>query len=323
MLTQEEFLIRAKKVHGDRYDYSKTVYMGMYKKIFINCAVHGLFEKMSRDHIFSKVGCPACSGCSKLTTESFLKSANRVHGDTYDYSLVNIVSSHSKIKIICREHGVFEQTPSNHIYGAQGCFKCGVESRKPKISAIRKASTGKQHRTEVQKIEASKRAKRLGIGSWLKGLKQSPESIRRGVEKRKGIKISDATRLKMSVAMCKRISQNKAPLVFRDTKPERAMENILRELGVAFKKQKYIKVNGRGYCDDFVLNDTKIIIEVAGLYWHNYPYGLNKDRMRDEGLRLLGYMVFRFWENKFDIYLVEQTLYGRVEMREPCLSYAS
>ena len=46
--------------------------------------------------------------------------------DQYDYSLVRYVNNHTKVKIICPIHGVFEQTPDSHLQGA-GCPRCGRE----------------------------------------------------------------------------------------------------------------------------------------------------------------------------------------------------
>jgi len=45
------------------------------------------------------------------------------HGDLYDYSLVNYINNITKIEIICKIHGVFEQTPHHHKRGG-GCGKC-------------------------------------------------------------------------------------------------------------------------------------------------------------------------------------------------------
>lgn len=60
-------------------------------------------------------------------TLSFIDKAKIVHGDRYDYSLVNYTHSKSNVKIICPVHGVFEQTPNNHLRSG-GCLKCGLES---------------------------------------------------------------------------------------------------------------------------------------------------------------------------------------------------
>ncbi len=60
----------------------------------------------------------------KKTTEEFIQSAQSVHGiGKYDYSLVEYVSSKTKVKIICSTHGVFEQRPSSHLL-KHGCAKC-------------------------------------------------------------------------------------------------------------------------------------------------------------------------------------------------------
>lgn len=60
-------------------------------------------------------------------TEYFINKANEVHGvGTYDYSLVNYKNSKEKVKIICKEHGVFEQSPSRHL-NRQGCKKCSFK----------------------------------------------------------------------------------------------------------------------------------------------------------------------------------------------------
>ena len=57
-------------------------------------------------------------------TQNFIEKARKVHGDKYDYSKVEYVNSHTKICIICPEHGEFWQTPNNHLCG-KGCNECG------------------------------------------------------------------------------------------------------------------------------------------------------------------------------------------------------
>jgi len=65
-------------------------------------------------------------------TASFIKKAKEVHGDLYDYSLVQYKNAQTKVKIICKEHGVFEQLPYNHNSGGK-CFKCSYLSREKEI----------------------------------------------------------------------------------------------------------------------------------------------------------------------------------------------
>lgn len=60
----------------------------------------------------------------RLTTKIFIERANELHGDTYDYSLVEYKNSLTKVKIICKKHGIFEQIPHNHL-NKSGCKRCG------------------------------------------------------------------------------------------------------------------------------------------------------------------------------------------------------
>ena len=59
----------------------------------------------------------------KLTQLVFIERSNQKHSNIYDYSLVEYVSSHLKVKIICSKHGIFEQQPYAHMNG-QGCPTC-------------------------------------------------------------------------------------------------------------------------------------------------------------------------------------------------------
>lgn len=61
----------------------------------------------------------------KLDNNIFIKKSKKIHGDFYDYSLVQYEHSLKKVKIKCPEHGLFEIKPSNHINNKQGCYFCG------------------------------------------------------------------------------------------------------------------------------------------------------------------------------------------------------
>lgn len=58
------------------------------------------------------------------TTDQFIDDSVIIHGNKYDYSLVEYKNISIKVKIICKEHGIFEQTPSKHINSKQGCPFC-------------------------------------------------------------------------------------------------------------------------------------------------------------------------------------------------------
>lgn len=122
-LSNVDFIERSNKIHKNKYDYSLSEYNGIHTKIKIICKIHGVFEQLPNNH-FKKLGCPKCSGIKRLTNEEFIENSIKIHGNKYDYSLVNYKNNHTKIKIICKKHGVFEQTPSSHMNNGSGCPYC-------------------------------------------------------------------------------------------------------------------------------------------------------------------------------------------------------
>lgn len=129
-LTQDEYIYRAKEVHGDTYIYEKTMYVRSNVRVSITCRIHGDFEQFPMHHLKGH-GCFLC-GMKTTSTKrisssgaSFIDRSKNVHGDAYDYSIVNYISAKSKVEIICIKHGIFKQTPNAHVSG-QGCPKCGT-----------------------------------------------------------------------------------------------------------------------------------------------------------------------------------------------------
>ena len=122
----EKFVLDAKQIHGDKYDYSKVKYINAHTKVCIICPVHGEFWQKPNNHL-SKQGCPKCGCDSSKHIEKrinlFLENAKKVHGDKYDYSKVKYINNRTKVCIICPEHGEFWQVPSYHTSG-NGCPKC-------------------------------------------------------------------------------------------------------------------------------------------------------------------------------------------------------
>ena len=120
----EEFIKQAIEIHGNRYDYSKVVYVKATRKVKIICKEHGEFETNPSNYLKGH-GCAKCAGVGKSNTEEFIVKAIKIHGDKYDYSKVVYINCHTKIKIICKEHGEFEQEVSSHLSGA-GCPICNL-----------------------------------------------------------------------------------------------------------------------------------------------------------------------------------------------------
>lgn len=125
-VTQKEWIEKARLVHGDKYDYSKVDYIKSSEKVTIICDKHGEFQQVAGSHLVGR-GCAICSG-AKFDIADFIKKANIIHNDKYDYSKVEYISTNDKICIICPEHGEFWQTVSNHLKGQDGCKECRGKS---------------------------------------------------------------------------------------------------------------------------------------------------------------------------------------------------
>ena len=126
-LTLEEFIRKANHTHGGKYNYSKFVYVNSKIKGEIVCPTHGSFFQTPNDHL-TKSGCRDCGietvASSKRTSlDNFKQSATAIHNSLYDYSEVVYINAITKIKIKCSKHGIFYQTPHNHLMG-KGCPHC-------------------------------------------------------------------------------------------------------------------------------------------------------------------------------------------------------
>lgn len=130
-LTTEEFIEKAKKIHGDKYDYSKVDYINNHTKVCIICPIHGEFEIVPANFLQGH-GCAKCAfeinSRKRLHDINwFIENARKVHGDKYDYSEVEYKGVNKKVKIICQKCGnIFYQTPYNHISCQHGCPLCNI-----------------------------------------------------------------------------------------------------------------------------------------------------------------------------------------------------
>ena len=132
MITTESYINDVQKVHKGRYDYSKTVYTKAVNSVIITCLTHGDFEQQAATHKNGS-GCPKCrsefiSKISRHSKEQFISKAVSVHGKKYDYSKCVYTNNHTKVEVICPDHGSFWIAPNNHISQKQGCALCGYKS---------------------------------------------------------------------------------------------------------------------------------------------------------------------------------------------------
>jgi len=296
--TNEKFIAKAIKQHGDKYVYDEVVYVNSKTKVVIICPTHGRFEQTPGNHIFG-YGCPGCGfiKCGKSKrgdTARYVTRAKSVHGDRYDYSDVNFLGMHERIDIICREHGKFVQIANGHIQGS-GCPKCGRISAKRLLSHTKTGFL--ETLTSVQRKDVDF-SKLEYVNMFTKGVflckicdwkwEQTPDSFRTGA----------------GCAMC-----NPATPA-----PERTMRKYLEKYGA-----KDLLVNNNHlpentirnpYRFDFLFTDRKILIELDDKYHYppalthgpNYERWVGKhkrDLAKNKLVRKQGYVLLRIAYTEF------------------------
>lgn len=128
--TLGDVLIKFKKAHGGKYNYSNVKYIGCSAEVEIVCNKHGVFWQVPQTH-WSGHGCPKCGFekrgiLSRLGQVDFERKAKKVHGEKYDYSKSVYIKNSEKVCIICKDHGEFWQIPNSHLLG-HGCSACRSE----------------------------------------------------------------------------------------------------------------------------------------------------------------------------------------------------
>ena len=124
-----EFIEKAVSIYGDRYDYSKVIYVSAKTKVCIICKEHGEFWQTPDNHL-SGYSCGLCGDNNsslkqRSTKEQFINKAIEIHGKKNDYSNVNYINNYTKVSVTCLtdNHGDFLVTPNNHLSG-KGCPRC-------------------------------------------------------------------------------------------------------------------------------------------------------------------------------------------------------
>jgi very-short-patch-repair endonuclease len=118
---KKRFLIEANKLYNNKYIYDFENYKDANDKIKVTCPEHGDFYMTPFNHLRGHT-CIYCAG-AKNNTNIFIEKAKEIHGNEFDYSLVNYTGSHDKVIIICKKHGPFEQETNAHLQGAK-CPHC-------------------------------------------------------------------------------------------------------------------------------------------------------------------------------------------------------
>src|SRR5208282_455845 len=75
--TTAEFIVKARKVHGKRYNYGKVDYKSGHTKVIITCTQHGDFQQEPGHHLTGQ-GCPACDESHGETAIRLLLKINNI-----------------------------------------------------------------------------------------------------------------------------------------------------------------------------------------------------------------------------------------------------
>ncbi len=280
--TTETFIEKSKEIHGDKYDYSLTEYNGMINRIKIICPEHGLFEQFTWHHLKGD-NCKKCSLKSITSTkEIFVKKSSKKYNNKYDYSLVEYKNNHTKVKIICPEHGLFEQTPHNHLdNNIVGCPKCGKSERLTNIEFVKRANKIHGDKYDYSQV----------------------------------VYVNSHTKVKIFCKKCNKIFEQQAGNHIKDeqgcpkcksSKGEKAIREWLIKNNIRFIEQKRFKEcrSKRPLPFDFYLPDYNILIEFDGEQhfnpWHTIPNAVKKleetqtkDRIKTKFCEDLGIKLVR------------------------------
>lgn len=136
----KNFIKKAIEKHGDRFDYSKTIFVNTTTKIKVICRKHGVYEQLPLNHL--RQDCPKCAIEKEVerkrnNKEVFFSKLSKEKLEKYDYSLLEQFNYSFKGKFICKRHGIFKQTIKNHLE-SNGCPQCGKEISKNKNSRVEK-----------------------------------------------------------------------------------------------------------------------------------------------------------------------------------------
>ena len=300
----ENFLKKAYKIHGKKFDYSKVKNCKKEDTITIGCPKHGEFSKKVLSHIYEKRGCPKCTKETRdygnLTTEEFIIKAIVAHGDTYNYNKVVHTNKINKVVIICKIHGEFKQLPQNHLHG-RGCPDCGTIRQANKIKFtqedfLKKAKSTHGDRYDYSKTEYDGMKKKLTIVC-----KKHGEFIQNAHEHTRG----------SNCPKCCKNMFSQGQIEWLTYLSKRYKKNIQ----TALSKKGEFRIAGKipvdGYCEK-----TNEIFEFHGIFYHGCPriYSSNvynsvcKKTMgelykrtleKENMIKKLGYKLVTVWEDEW------------------------
>lgn len=140
---KQNFYKRANEIHNNKYNYEKVNYIDSHTKVIIICDKGHEFEQQPTSHLAGQ-GCKYCNQIAlnegnpltnvklpritiKWTKDKFIEKGKEIHGDEYDYSMVNFISKKKPVTLKCSRNHTFEQIPELHLKG-NNCRQCAVNN---------------------------------------------------------------------------------------------------------------------------------------------------------------------------------------------------
>lgn len=297
-LTQKDFLIKANEIHGNKYDYSKTIYITGHTKSIITCKIHGDFNQSLKNHM-SGQGCPHCSTTPPINTELFIERAIKLYGDKYDYSKSEYISLYEPLIIICKTHGEFNQNPSNHLdnRNENACYKCSNRNVRNTEDFIEKSTKIHNNLYDYSNVDYKISIEKVIIICKKHGeFKQRPNDHLGG----DGCPKCCNKFSKISIAWLNEIIEK---------------ENIY--IQHALNDGEYtIKINNKKYYCDGFCKKTNTIYEFNGDFYHGNPDKFNPEDLnpvinktygelykntliKEENIKKAGYNLITIWESDY------------------------
>lgn len=286
LMTLDEFVVRAKKLHGDKYLYESVFPKGRQQAVIV-CPEHGRFEQSCNAHLAGS-GCSKCGNNAKgkhnkYSFENLKIKLAEVHGNKYQYLSLDVSEAKPKLKAVCPEHGEFIIGAYHHMTGC-GCEKCGAikigDSKRYSLEvAVKKAYEKHGNKYTYLELESSRRSK-LTIKCEKHGL------FKQGLDKH------------LAGGTCPRC-------VSPTSKPTAEVGSYLESLGLEVQYEVPLQANPHMRFD-LTLSQLDLAVEYHGEYWHSSKwkpanYHIYKHKLAlQEGIRVL-HLFGTEWDNKKEI----------------------
>jgi len=269
-LQDREWEAKARLKHGEKYDYSRFVYVNRHTKGVIVCPTHGEFVQDMHSHLKGSK-CALCSGKSPSTLEAFLLRCAATHGEAFDYSQTDYRGANTKVSVRCKRHDVvFEQAPHHHARGVIACPRCIEE---------KKRDNGEKKRKDWLSVAGS-----LGLDVISDSIATSESPVTINCKKHGAYTVSRMSDVVYNGVRCPRCANQRSS-------GEDEIVAFLTEFGVRTTRRDRSLIGPQEV--DIVLPDFGVAIEFDGLYYHSTKFKLPSDHLRksqrcsEQGVRLI------------------------------------